>query len=663
MAQDPSNCILVCGLGDVGQHCVSLLHDAGLEVAGIDHSSQALKLAEDLSCQLKRLVIGDTRQVGVLNKAGLAEARAVLLLTGSDDVNLQTALIILAIAPAMRVVLRSKRGRLNHLIHKQFPNLVVLDPTTLVSQIIALSLLDAQLLGSFSYLDYSFEVRLRSISQETQLPPTLQESWISGDRRAIGYFRPDQLEQEPGLIANLREPLRLDRGDCIIEVLGLETQREATLYSFSDPRQRRSLYLQPKLMLSRLDTLVHGSFESYISRVVVGLLLSMFSLVLLTQLAFGSLLPKLPPFDRFIYAIVLLLGNFSDLLQPLKDQYRSPPGLLLLSIGLTITGTALVGVFYALFTDALMSRRLPFTQRGRQPPHRPNFLIWGQNELAKEVYLKLKALRQNPLLVANFTESAPVPDLPLIEERRLLNGSVELWPSLQGMTALKDDELQNLEAILEVREHLPQLRCTLATHQTYLHKHIQSILQDIRVINVAHLAASAFTSAALGEHVISAIHFQSLTLLVMVYNLETQPNLSGLQVSDLIWGFLTIPLLYLASDHPPILLPRNEMRLSAASRVLALTSQDGIRRVEQNRPLQPCWQLWIDDRPQVAAAFEGTRVLVQETGCQLSLASSYLKSDPPGSFPQLLYLGPAQRLNQRLQRLGIHSHLKMLEAL
>lgn len=321
MAQEPSNCILVCGLGDVGQYCVSLLHDAGLEVAGIDHSSQALKLAEDLSSRLKRLVIGDARQVGVLEKAGLADARAVLLLTGSDDVNLQTALIILAIAPEMRVVLRSKRGRLNHLIHKQFPNLVVLDPTMLVSQIIAHSLLDAQLLGSFSYLDYSFEVRLRSVSQVTQLPHALQECWISGDRRAIGYYQPHQSGREAGLVASLKEPLTLKRGDFICEVLGLEAQREATFYSLSGSGQRRrSPFLRPKLLLTRLYTLLQQSFEGYTARVVVGLVLIMFSLVLLTQLAFGSLLPKLPPFDRLVYAIVLLLGNFSDLLGPLKDQ-------------------------------------------------------------------------------------------------------------------------------------------------------------------------------------------------------------------------------------------------------------------------------------------------------------------------------------------------------
>jgi Trk K+ transport system NAD-binding subunit len=659
MVQPDSNLILVCGLGDVGQNCVSLLHDAGIDIAGIDSSNQALSLAEQVSTCLKQFVIGDMRQVTTLERAGLTAARAVLLVTGNDDVNLQTALIILAITPEKRVVLRSSRGRLNHLLHQQFPNLVILDPTPLVAQIVALSLLDAQLLGSFSYQDYSFELRLRSVSQITQLPLTHQEGWISGDRRAIGYWRSLQQGSKAELIASSLEPLTLDRGDFICEVLGFEPQREASFHSLADISRRSTSFFRPRLLLDRLNALLQQAFEGYTARLFFVLLIIMVSLVVVTQVAFSSLLPKLPAFDRLIYGILLLLGNFSDLLGPLQEQYHSPQGLLLLSVVLTVTGTALVGVFYALFTDALMSRRLPFTQGGRRPPRRPNFLIWGQDELAIEVYHKLKSLRQRPLLVANLQGSTPVPDLPLIEERRLLSTRAELWSSLRGMAALKSDELINLEAILEVREQLPQLRCTLATHKSFLHEHINAVIESIRVVNVAHVAASAFTSAALGEHVISAIHFQSLTLLVMVYNLETQPNLGGLLVSDLIWGFLTLPLLYLPDDQGPILLPRDEIRLKASGSLLVLTSQEGILRVEQSRPIQPCWQLWVDSQPNADAAFEGTRSLVQATGCPLSLASSYLKCDPPGLFTQLLYLGPALRLNQRLQRLGIRSQLKM----
>jgi Trk K+ transport system NAD-binding subunit len=657
-----SKLILVCGLGDVGQHCVSLLHDSGLEVVGIDHSSQALKLAEHLADKLQRLVIGDIRQVKILEEAGLALARAILLLTGDEDVNLQAALIILAIAPEMRIVLRSRRERLRQLIQKQFPNLVMLDPTILVSQIIALSLLDAQLLGSFVYQEYSFEVRLRAVIQPTPLPTSVQEGRASGERRAIGFWRSQQLGADAELIASLANPLTLDRGELICEVLGFEAQQEARFFRWSATRPRQIPLLRPKRLLTQAQTMLLRTFEQYTNRIVLGLLLIMLALLLATQLAFGSWLPNLPPFDRLIYAIVLLLGNFGDLLEPLKNQYGSPPGLLLLSIALTIAGTALVGVFYALFADALISRRLPFNQAKRRPPRRPNFLIWGQDELAVEVFHRLKTLRQNPVLVADFTASSALPDLPLIAEQRLLKERLDLGSSLRGLATLKEDELKNLEAALEVREHWPQLRCTLATHKTYLHERIQSLLPDIRVINVAHLAASTLTSAALGEHVISAIQVQSLTLLVMVYNLTAQPNLGGLQVSDLIWGFLTIPLLYSCPDQATILLPRNEIRLNPLGRVLVLTSQEGIQRVEQNRPIQPCWQLWVECQPHADAAFEGMRALVQETDCPLKLASSYLKCDRPGPFPQLLYLGPAQRLNQRLQRLGIRSHLERLNS-
>src|SRR5262249_56039558 len=53
-----------------------------------------------------RLVPGDCRRREVLEEAGVAQARGVLVLTNDDLINVSTALMVRSLAPDGRIVLR-----------------------------------------------------------------------------------------------------------------------------------------------------------------------------------------------------------------------------------------------------------------------------------------------------------------------------------------------------------------------------------------------------------------------------------------------------------------------------------------------------------------------------------------------------------------------------
>src|SRR5439155_3686 len=61
---------------------------------------------EDPRLQGARLVHGDCRQREVLEQAGLASARGVLILTSDDLVNISTVLMVRLVDPNVRVVVR-----------------------------------------------------------------------------------------------------------------------------------------------------------------------------------------------------------------------------------------------------------------------------------------------------------------------------------------------------------------------------------------------------------------------------------------------------------------------------------------------------------------------------------------------------------------------------
>jgi Trk K+ transport system NAD-binding subunit len=97
--------VIVAGLGSVGARIVGQLHDLGVEVVGIDKSADAtgIQLARLLGV---RVVIGETHKEETLRAAGITSCQAIVSVTDSDIVNLETALNARALAGTPRIVLR-----------------------------------------------------------------------------------------------------------------------------------------------------------------------------------------------------------------------------------------------------------------------------------------------------------------------------------------------------------------------------------------------------------------------------------------------------------------------------------------------------------------------------------------------------------------------------
>ncbi len=98
---------LIAGFGEVGRKVHELLRDVGEEVRVIERSA-----APDVD------VVGDVLDSSVMDRAGITEARALILALDSDDSTLFATVIARDVAPDVPVIARVNHGRNLENIHR-----------------------------------------------------------------------------------------------------------------------------------------------------------------------------------------------------------------------------------------------------------------------------------------------------------------------------------------------------------------------------------------------------------------------------------------------------------------------------------------------------------------------------------------------------------------
>ena len=118
-----SDHVIVAGLGNVGTRIFGQLHDLGVGVVCVDKNEDAagVRLARRLGL---RVVIGETHREETLRAAGVATCQALVSVTNSDIVNLETALHARALPSDLRMVFRLDDDDLAERVQKTVGNTI-----------------------------------------------------------------------------------------------------------------------------------------------------------------------------------------------------------------------------------------------------------------------------------------------------------------------------------------------------------------------------------------------------------------------------------------------------------------------------------------------------------------------------------------------------------
>ena len=123
--------VIVAGLGDIGIQVIRELHRDGLEVVVIDLETSGSHLQSIRSSV--SVLFGEARDSEVLNRANIKTAKALIVATGNDGINLGIGLAARSIEPNLRVVLRIFDQDLLHALNANLVFTNVLSPAFLAA--------------------------------------------------------------------------------------------------------------------------------------------------------------------------------------------------------------------------------------------------------------------------------------------------------------------------------------------------------------------------------------------------------------------------------------------------------------------------------------------------------------------------------------------------
>ena len=195
-----SNHVIVAGLGNVGTRIVGQLHDLGVGVVCVDKSEGAagIPLARRLGL---RVVIGETHREETLRAAGIGTCQALVSVTDSDIVNLETALHARALASSPRIVVRLGDDDLAERVQRSVSSTISRSVSYLAAPTFAAAMLEHQVLRTIPvgrHVLLIADIRVAAGSDLAGCP--VEDVHQTGQVRVIALRRPgtDHVDWSPG---------------------------------------------------------------------------------------------------------------------------------------------------------------------------------------------------------------------------------------------------------------------------------------------------------------------------------------------------------------------------------------------------------------------------------------------------------------------------------
>ncbi len=648
---DP-NIFLVCGLGNLGQYCVSVLKEFGVKVNAIELNQIKKWQVPDLPDLVNNLVIGDCRQPKILEQAGIRQCRAILIVTSDEGVNIAAAFAARSLNPNARLVIRSAQENLNELLSENLGNFAAFEASRLPAKSFALFAYSNETRGFFN-----LENRLMRVVK-VKIDPA--HHWC--DRRQICEIN----NSNRRVITHVRTRKPLPKGfyhwepDAQIQEGDTITYIEATEKPvIRPPRTKNSPWLLLRAIASgmrwkNLRSQVTQFWEesSQTQRVAAVCGMVMVSLFVCGALLYKLQYPKFTWQDALNVSLVLSIGGFDNLFGQFQvsSSFPIPWWLHLFSISITVAGTVFIGILYAIMTERVLAARFQFPKRRLPVPKADHVVLIGLGRVGQQIAKLLEELKQ-PLVAIHPTELEPgvLPRIPLIQGNIKNSLSKVNIATAKSVIVVTDDEVANLEIGLLAHAANPTANLAIRTFDPRFSENIARLLPYARVLGAYMLSAQAFAAAAFGENIHSLFRLNNQTTLVAEYEIVPGDSLHGKLLAEVGYGYGIVPISYfMATEKTLKFMPSDDTKLREGDRLVVLATIEGLQRVERSIVAEPQWLVQVEKALSEEAVFEGAAVISRVTGCEMVMARTIMKQLPTTINP--LYKHQAYRLVSQLSK-------------
>ena len=638
--------VLVCGLGGLGQSCLRSLLALRLPVRCLDLHPPRWDDAGLAAALDSTVTVGDMRYPEVLQRAGVASARAVLLLTADAATNLEAALQVRRLNPTAQLVVRcATRRRLREQLEQRIPGLAFCDPHDLTAGVFANALRPGGLEAAIDLEGERFTIHSRTLSHDS--PRDLHGCF--GRRQRLLQWLPAEGPPVAAVASGWwpleGHPRRGDRLVWLEQATTLRTGRRRPLRPRLAARLlvwRQTLRDAPLWLAARRGPLL----------VPAGLLLA---LLLVGGWQFGG-----GSFPRGVMlTLALLKGEFLDAFSFYGSELGPPMtvadlGPAFLGLLYALLGTLLTAWLVGLIVERLVGARFGQRQPSPLAPGSGAVLLIEGGSLACSIARTLRAQNVQVLRVA----SQPDPDdadgchrsLPAAL-RALRHGRC------LAVGVLGEELIPNLEVALDLSERWPSARLAVQATTLVEARAISSLLSSMELVNPLEVAADAVVATAFGERVLAVVRICDDNLLITEYRLEPGDTLVGCSLAQVSQGYGLVVLLHTAPGRSPDPLPREEGQLQPGARLVVLATLEALHRVEQGEVRRPAWCLRILSVPVEASRLPALQTLARFLGGVPSAMAPFL--DLTQGEPQTppLHAQPARLLADQLRLLGIRCQL------
>jgi len=664
-----SSVFLVCGLGSLGQHCVVALKNFGVDVIAINEQEKKNWEISNLPNLLSKLIIGDCRQPEVLQLAKIEQCRAVILVTNDERINIETALIVREINPQARLVVRSAKENLNQMLTEYLGNFVSFEPTQLPASAFAIAALGTEALGFFNVEGQWLRVMQQKIKlsntndadfrwcyqrhlHELNSRKRLILSYISNSVQSAKTFQ-SFYEWEPDTKVELEDTL-----------IYIETTTPTIDFhqKSKDIRQKQKLHWQ---LIRHFNLLtIKQKFINFwysldankLRKVAFICGITVFFLLFLGMILYKMTYPNIGMADAFLTAAMLLLGGFGDLFGGFNFTIPVPFWLRLVSLFMTLAGTAFVGILYGFLTERILASRFQLLKRRPPVPQQNHIVVMGMGRMGQKTAALLAEFKQ-PTVGVSFNadnDLTILPNLPLIFSDPKDAIAKANLATAKSVIVATDDEILNLEIGLMARAVNPKINLVIRALEQRLTDSLLHLLPNANVLCASALIAEAFAGAAFGENIISLFRMNNQTILVTEYNIEANDTLNNLLLAEIAYGYGVIPILYQQINKSPVLMPLDDTILAVGDRLIVLATIDGLQRIEKGRlNLQlKTWQIRVEKVFNNQVIFEGANAIARISRCELSTARD-LMNHLPQILNVPLYKHQALRLVRELKKIQV----------
>ena len=552
IANDGLPHIIVSGLDNLGRRTIEELRLGDEPVVAIAADADE---GEGLVRPDVHVVIGDHKRERVLREAGVTEASSLVLTRDDDLGNLHAALLARELNPSIRLVIRVFDAQIAERLPDLIDNAVALSSSALAAPGFVAAALEGEGGEQFTLAGRQFVVRLAT---DHDAPDVAPHDHL--DRRTVAVIHVDRT------VELLPAPGATTSGTAVL----LEAHDPTTLARLEQHDERSPVQRLRDRLASPDRRLVR-----------LGGILAVLAIVsaVLFELTVG-----LTPVDATSWAIGLLTGSgtgFSGV-----DEAATPDILKGYGILLSLIGAALVGVIYALITDAIIGARLLATLGRRPVPAsiRDHVIVCGLGSIGYRVALGIRERGVRVVVVepdenGRFVAAARALGIPVVvgdarQGEVLTRVGVERCRAICTVTS---DDLINLTAALNARAIRPDLRVVLRLFDPELALRAQHGLSIRFTRSVSHLAAPAFAAAAIGSQVDASIPVGDKRMLLFARIRAAQGSpLARLPISTLAEpGAVTV--LGLQADGAPADWAADGARLAAADTdVFVVASRQGL---------------------------------------------------------------------------------------